>query len=127
MLDAPLRLFVYGSLQRGFENHAELRGAERVRAARTAPSYRLLLHGSFPALAAGGTRAIHGELYRVSAALLDALDEFEGEGYVRAEVALSDGTTAIAYLATAELAARAPELAHDAWSVEGCRRQRDED
>jgi gamma-glutamylaminecyclotransferase len=107
-------LFVYGSLKRGRRHHAELGGARFVGVARTAPEYRLLDLGEYPALAAG-CRAIEGELYEVTEALLVELDRFEGDGYDRGVLHLSDGGTALAYFATPELTRRAPELDGDAW------------
>lgn len=107
-------LFVYGSLKRGRRHHAELAGARFIGAVRTAPEYRLLDLGEYPALTAGG-RSIEGELYEVTGALLEELDRFEGDGYDRALVRLADGGVALAYFATAELTRRAPEVAGDAW------------
>jgi gamma-glutamylaminecyclotransferase len=107
-------LFVYGSLKRGRRHHTELGGARFVGVARTAPEYRLLDLGEYPALAAG-SRAIEGELYEVTEALLVELDRFEGEGYDRGVLRLGGGGTALAYFATPELARRAPELDGDTW------------
>ena len=111
---ASILLFVYGSLKRGRRHHAELGGARFVGVARTAPEYRLLDLGEYPALAAG-CRAIEGELYEVTEALLVELDRFEGGGYDRGVLRLSDGGTALAYFATPELTRRTPELDGDAW------------
>jgi gamma-glutamylaminecyclotransferase len=107
-------LFVYGSLKRGRRHHAELRGARCAGLARTAPAYRLLDAGDYPALAAG-SRSIEGELYEVTDALLVELDRFEGDGYERAPVRLELGRAALAYFATAELAARARAFDDDVW------------
>ena len=72
-------LFVYGTLKRGFSNHAMLAGQEFVGAARTLPRYRLLDHGPHPCLveAVQAGRSIGGEIWNVDAATLDRLDEFE--------------------------------------------------
>ena len=77
--DSDPLLFVYGSLKRGMANHQELQGATRLGDARL---HGLALYdlGPFPMAIAcrepGST--IEGELYRVSAALLEQLDRFEG-------------------------------------------------
>ncbi len=97
-------LFVYGSLKREGQHHAELAGARFVGEAQTAPGYALTTLGDYLALvrlggrhggeaalgsgqAAGGR--VRGELFEVADVRLPALDEFEGPGYVRAAVALS--------------------------------------
>ena len=113
MADSTL-LFVYGSLKRGRRHHAELGGACFVGVARTAPEYRLLDLGEYPALAAGG-RALEGELYEVTHALLVELDRFEGDGYERAAVRLEGGGVALAYFATSAVVGRAPEFDGDVW------------
>lgn len=107
-------LFVYGSLKRGRRHHAELGGARFVRVARTLREYRLLDLGAYPALTSG-SRSIEGELFEVTEALLVELDRFEGDDYERGAVRLEAGGSALAYFATAELAARAPELDDDVW------------
>ena len=90
------RLFVYGSLRRGREHHAELAGARYVGGARTEARYRLVDRDGYRALVEGD-RVIDGEVYDVDLDLMVRLDAFEGSGYVRASVALADGSTAFAY------------------------------
>jgi len=90
-------LFVYGSLKRGRANHHELRAAEYLSLARTAPCFALRVVHGYPALVPGA-RAILGELYRIAASALPALDEFEGAAYVRQEIELDGGARALAYL-----------------------------
>ena len=91
-----MRLFVYGSLRRGRENHDELDGAEYVGPARTEPRYRLVQQEGYRALIEGD-RTIEGELYDVDEEMMSRLDEFEGNGYRRSTVALADGSNAFAY------------------------------
>jgi gamma-glutamylcyclotransferase (GGCT)/AIG2-like uncharacterized protein YtfP len=78
-------LFVYGSLRRGRENHRLMAGQEYLGPARTLPLYRLLHLGAYPGLVpdAGRGVAVEGELWRVDARTLAALDEFEGEHVFR--------------------------------------------
>ena len=90
------RLFVYGTLRRGFPNHHELAGAEFSGEALTEARYAVVECEGYPALVSG-EQAITGEVYLVGAALLARLDAFEGDGYVRASVRLADGTSAEAY------------------------------
>jgi len=92
-----LPLFVYGSLRRGGTHHAELRGAEFLGAASTAPKYALTALGEYPALVPGA-ESIPGELYAASPSLLAELDAFEGEAYLRTPILLSNGARALAYL-----------------------------
>lgn len=91
-------LFVYGSLKRGRANHHELYAATYVSDARTAPCFALRVVAGYPALVPG-SQAVSGELYRIAASALPALDAFEGKRYVRREVELASGERAQAYLA----------------------------
>ena len=73
-------LFVYGTLMRGFRNHALLEGCTYVAPARTRG--RLLDLGSYPGLLQDSESWVNGEWYRIPNARLDAtlarLDELEG-------------------------------------------------
>ena len=91
-------LFVYGSLKRGQANEHELAGACYLGPALTAAVFALREIDGYPALVPG-QRAIGGELYRLSLQQLRALDELEGEAYMRREIALANGEPALAYLA----------------------------
>jgi gamma-glutamylcyclotransferase (GGCT)/AIG2-like uncharacterized protein YtfP len=96
---ATIRLFVYGTLKRGFANERELAHAVFERVAATAPGHALYDLGAYPALVLEGSGVVQGEVYRVPVSALARLDEFEGcpELYQVAEVLLDDGTTARAY------------------------------
>ena len=90
-------LFVYGSLKRGHANHGQLAGARFVAEARTVPRFALRVIAGYPALVPGA-QAILGELFELNNAGLAALDEFEGNDYVREEVELEAFGPALAYL-----------------------------
>jgi len=70
-------VFVYGTLLRGEVNHGLLGGAELLGAHRTEPRFTLYRLGAYPGLATGGATAVCGEVYRVTAAGLRALDRLE--------------------------------------------------
>lgn len=108
-------LFVYGSLKRGFSNHRLLSGASFVGDCRTARRYRLLVLGTYPALATEGDQQIQGELYLVNARTLSHLDAFEGEAYFRGSVELADTRTAQAYFLVPDLLQRASPVFEDRW------------
>ncbi|HEY2405672.1 MAG TPA: gamma-glutamylcyclotransferase family protein [Polyangiaceae bacterium] len=93
-----IRLFVYGSLRRDREHHAEL-GARFIAVARTTAEYALRELDGYPLLTAG-SQAIDGELYELDAQELARLDAFEGRNYARGAVRLANGEQAIAYLAS---------------------------
>jgi gamma-glutamylaminecyclotransferase len=105
-------IFVYGTLKRGCRNHSVLRLAEFVGEAWTEPGYRMVNCGTYPGLVRAGrvqaemAERVFGELYRVDAALLQALDRFEDapNEYVRMAIRLSDGGEAQAYLYRGETA-----------------------
>ena len=87
------KLFVYGTLKRGFSRSAALLGERFWGPAQTQPRYRMYNVGNFPGLveAADGL-CIEGELWEVSPECLKRLDEIEGVGiglYHRAKVSLA--------------------------------------
>lgn len=106
-------LFVYGTLMRGEHHHATLAGAHFVASARSEPRYTLHLVDYYPALSAGGSDAVSGELYEVDARTLAELDTLEDVPslYLRAPLRLSDGGVADAYVLPRErLPAGAPAI-----------------
>jgi gamma-glutamylcyclotransferase (GGCT)/AIG2-like uncharacterized protein YtfP len=110
-------IFVYGTLLSGEPNHRVLRGADRLRDARTAPQYSLHDLGAFPGLVCGGVTTVVGELYSVDATTLAELDRFEGTPrlYRRVAVQIADGATAHAYVMRAEQVASRPRIASGDW------------
>lgn len=74
------RVFVYGSLKRGFHNHAILKEATIVGRG-FAEGFLLYSLGSFPA-AIGGSGTVQGELYEVDDQTLQALDRLEGHPHM---------------------------------------------
>lgn len=72
-----MRVFVYGTLRRGANNHHWLEGARYLGQCRTAPRYRLLDLGAYPMLVTGGRTAVVGEVYAISRRLLARLDVLE--------------------------------------------------
>ncbi len=104
-------IFVYGTLKRGCRNHSVLQSAEFLGEAWTQPGYRLVACGSSPnsypgMVLAGEGERVAGEVYRVDAELLTALDRFEDapNEYLRTTIRLSDGREAQAYLYRGESA-----------------------
>lgn len=102
-------LFVYGTLMRGEHHHDVIAGAELIGEAATLPAYELVLIDYFPAMLAGGSTAVHGELYRVDAATLARLDVLEEvpDYYVRVRIELAGGGRADTYLMPRERASAA--------------------
>lgn len=78
--ESEFRLFVYGSLKRGYRLHHYLNSQRWLGNALTEPDYRLYDCGSYPALvkATKRGRAIHGEVYAVQPGIRTVLDEVEG-------------------------------------------------
>ena len=73
------KLFIYGTLKRGFCREKFLAGQQFLGKVRTAAGYRLINLGSYPGLieADDGGR-IEGELWEVDAVCLAQLDVVEG-------------------------------------------------
>ncbi len=97
-----VRLFVYGTLKRGFSNAARLDGAAFERRATTSAGYGIHMVSGYPALVKADRGVVHGELYAVSEAHIALLDVFEEapHRYRRERVVLEDGTSAEAYVGT---------------------------
>ncbi|TXH08130.1 MAG: gamma-glutamylcyclotransferase [Spirochaetes bacterium] len=94
------KLFVYGSLKRGFGNHRFLSESTFLATTTTAdPAYSMLSLGAFPAVVDGGVDMIQGELYEVDDNTLAQIDMLEGNGrfYERFQVLLSNGEVAWMY------------------------------
>ncbi len=72
------RVFVYGSLLKGFGNHNLLEDSLFVGDALTEGHFSLLHLGGFPGLVEKGNTSVHGEIYDVDDATLRQLDRLEG-------------------------------------------------
>jgi gamma-glutamylcyclotransferase (GGCT)/AIG2-like uncharacterized protein YtfP len=112
-----VRLFVYGSLRKGYRHHDRMEGAVFECTVRTAVGFRLILFGAYPALVEGGEGSVEGEVYLVSAALIEELDVFEGcpDLYQRARVLLEDGTQAETYRMGREKTVGSAEISDGRW------------
>ncbi len=95
------RVFVYGTLKRGFPNHRYMTGATFIAEARTADAYPLVVGGAWftPYLIPdkGAGHHVKGEVWDVPDALMPALDELESvhlpNGYRRHRIpVLLDGS-----------------------------------
>lgn len=85
-----MRVFVYGTLKRGFGNYRLLKDAKLVGRAETVRPY-VLLDSGFPVMTPVGTGAsrVAGEVYEFEdESILKNLDRLEGEGrmYDRVEI-----------------------------------------
>ena len=75
------KVFVYGSLMRGFHNHGYLEDAKFVKATVTKEKYRMVSMNQFPALIKGQKDyEIYGEVYEIDDYTLEDLDHLEGNG-----------------------------------------------
>lgn len=101
------RIFVYGSLMKGFGNHRLLEKSRFICDAKTRPEFKMFsISGAYPGVSAEGSTAIHGELYEVDEETLARLDQLEGHPhfYRRTTIALDcvkgtiEGVRADAYL-----------------------------
>lgn len=89
------RVFVYGTLKRGGENHEWLAGQRFLGAARTLPQYRMFDLGGHPGMIIDEQGiAIEGEVWEVDEAALtrlDVLEDIESGEYERVPVLLDGG------------------------------------
>lgn len=92
----PHRVFVYGTLKRGFPNHGLMRAATFVDTGLTVERYPMIIQGRgfSPVMLpeAGQGHRIVGEIWEVDDTQLAALDELESThlptGYVRETIAV---------------------------------------
>lgn len=103
----PYKMFVYGTLMSGQPRNSVLAGCYYLGPKKTWPAYSLheLVGADFPALCEDGVAAVLGELWLVSAYVVEALDRIEGHPnfYKRSQIRLSDDTQAEAYLLPVEV------------------------
>ncbi|MCB1274973.1 gamma-glutamylcyclotransferase family protein [Prosthecobacter sp.] len=89
------RVFVYGTLKRGGENHHWLAGQRFISKACTLPRYRMFDLGGYPGLVQDDNGlAIEGEIWEVDEAglsRLDVLEDVEGGEYERVLLDLEGG------------------------------------
>lgn len=89
------RIFVYGTLKKGYSNNRLLKNARYVGQARTFDRFPLRCNGSFPSMFLGGSDRgqVMGEVYEVNDQQLANVDALEGNGngfYERMEIKLID-------------------------------------
>ena len=110
------RVFVYGTLKRGQRNCHYLRDAEYVGRFVTRPGYSMYCFDSYPAVCLGGRHAVYGEVFHVSDAQFERLDELElyPDYYQRIEIATRYGD-AWMYVVTRERCRGRPLVTGD-WS-----------
>ena len=107
-----VRLFVYGTLKRGFVREDLMAGATFECRATTQRGYALHDLGAYPALVAATEGTVIGEVYWVDAEHLVALDRYEGcpELYRRESIVLDDGSRAEAYVMSAARVRDCPRI-----------------
>jgi gamma-glutamylaminecyclotransferase len=124
-----ITVFVYGSLKRGFHNHAQMDGATHTGSAKVA-GYLLcaVASANFPAVAESEPEcAVRGELYTLpegdrGRAMLAKLDRFEGAPrmYRRTAVTTTAGAVVWMYVWAGDPLALRP-LSTENWTVKGAK------
>lgn len=74
-----MKVFVYGSLKKGFGNHTLLKDAEFV-CSEMLTGYSMSDLGFFPMAYPDPDGCIFGEIYYITPEILEDLDNLEGEG-----------------------------------------------
>lgn len=74
------KVFVYGTLKRGYGNHRLMRNARFISEAVTGRKFQLQCNGGFPSLFNSTSSAgkVIGEVYEVGMETLESLDTLEG-------------------------------------------------
>lgn len=104
----PIKLFVYGTLKKGYSNHRALEGAKFIGNCKTLPLYRMIDFGGFPGVLPKGNTAITGEMYLVSHQQMKRIDLIEGYPVFYTRVPIRTGAygTALMYMLSPQWAAR---------------------
>lgn len=86
------KLFVYGTLKKGFKLHKFLEGSKYL-GETVVRGFELLNLGAFPGMMVSEIpdNPVHGELYEVDAATLSLLDKIEGTPHLYRRVLHLDG------------------------------------
>lgn len=117
------KVFVYGSLKRGFGNHGLLQqdGADFVREAKTRPGFTMYSLGGFPGIIRTGEGVISGEVFSVNERVLRHLDRLEGHPsfYRREDIILEDGEEVMGYVLPvgSSYMERCPVVEGGVWTV----------
>lgn len=116
---ASPRLFVYGSLMKGYSNHRVLDGARFIGRSKTMQGFRMHSLEFYPGVChdADSGSQVHGEIYEVDADVLTRVDRLEGHPrfYRRTLIQLEDGTTAETYLLRDDQVENLPVVATGDW------------
>ena len=101
-MSGNLRVFVYGTLRKGFEGHSLLSASRFRGRAKTKEKYALYM-GEFPSVfKQEKISLIFGEVYEINKKTLKLLDDFEGhpDYYTREliDVILEDGSSLQAWI-----------------------------
>jgi gamma-glutamylaminecyclotransferase len=124
-VSGPVELFVYGTLLRGEGNHSLLAGCRFLRETATGPGFALVDLGPYPGMVKAAAGCVAGELYRVGAETLAALDALEGhpDVYWRTAVRLVDRTSVHSYLLRPEHAGGRAAVPGGDWRAYRARRE----
>jgi gamma-glutamylcyclotransferase (GGCT)/AIG2-like uncharacterized protein YtfP len=92
-----MKLFVYGTLKKGFCNHHVLGNAKFIGAYTTQPRYTMYDMGAYPAIRLDGKTSIVGEVYEIND--LELVDSLEGYPvlYDRTEIETDFGVAWVYY------------------------------
>lgn len=93
------KVFVYGSLKRGFGNNVLLADSNLIDTTLTKDRFQMNSLGGFPGVVKSQKGFVSGELYEVNDTTLARLDQLEGNGrfYNREVVDLENGEEAWMY------------------------------
>ncbi len=106
MTDVTFRLFEYGTALRGEPDHALLRGAKSLGAARTSRGYALVEMRVLAGIIEAADGDVAGEVYEIGYEALRDLDLARDIPalYQRKEIRLADGSVAHAYVISGDQA-----------------------
>lgn len=99
------KLFVYGTLKKGFYNHVLLEKSKFLGHHITGNEFTMVDLGAYPALLEEGTTPITGEVYEITSPIAHNIDRLEGypHFYQRKEIDTPYGKARVYYMDSAEM------------------------
>ncbi len=111
-----IKVAVYGSLRKGFQNHHFLDGQQFL-GTETVPNYKMYNLGTYPGIVPYPGKGVFAEVYDVTPERLKALDGLEGHPtfYCRKKIKTEYGNTWIYELANPDDYIGAPTVSTGEW------------
>lgn len=112
------KLFVYGTLKKGYSRNSVLEESKFIGEYITKPNFTMVDLGFFPGLIEVGDTSITGELYEVSDEILEYCDRIEGHPtfYFRKKILLKNNQIVWSYVLDYKTYESKPVIVSGVWN-----------